>query len=90
MLIQLPARKVYGVLSRHLGTKTLFINLSITIPIELEAGNSRGVAGAPYGEHGPLQDRAGAELCSHLISVLSTRLQLLEQTGADLIGKGGM
>lgn len=70
-------KKVYGVLSRHLGFKALFINLFITIPIVLEARNSTGVAGAPYGEHGPLQGRAGAAarlcLCSgDLISMLST------------------
>lgn len=61
-------KKIYGVLNRHLGFKTLFINLSITILIVLEAGNSTGMAGAPYGEHGPLQDRAGAgaKLCAVL------------------------
>lgn len=68
MLIQLPAQRVYGVLSRHLGIKTLFINLSITILIVLAARNGTGVAGAPYGEHRPLQDRAGAgaRLCAVL------------------------
>lgn len=45
--------------SRHLGRiKALFLNLSVPIPV-FEARNSTGVAGAPYGEHGPLQDGAG-------------------------------
>lgn len=79
MLIQLPARKVYGVLSRHLGTKTLFINLCITIPIMLEARNSRGVAGSPYGggmdlSKTGLEVGPGCVLCSgDLISALGTR-----------------
>lgn len=38
--------------------KALFLNLSVPVPV-LEARNSTGVAGAPYGEHGPLQDGAG-------------------------------
>lgn len=53
----LPAQKDYGVVSRRLGRiKALFLNLSIPIP----AFAARNSTGAPYGEHGPLQDGAGS------------------------------
>lgn len=57
-LAGLPAKEIHGVGSRHLGRiKALFLYLSNPIPV-FEARNSTGIAGAPYGEHTPLQDGA--------------------------------
>lgn len=88
----LPAKEIHGVGSRHLGRiKALFLNLSIPIPA-FEARNSLGIAGAPYGEHTPLQDGAreqGQAACAvHVISFQCwafIQVLALSKHGANLI-----